>query len=159
MIGEHGSIDLLGLRPADRSVVVVEVKTDIASSEAIGRKLDEKALLAPQIVLERWRWTPTSVGRLVVMPCSMRLRRLVERHEVIGRMFPANAIAIRRWFATSFWSDVGAVVHLRYPPQESTRRRRAPIWVNHPGPSVDPAADGIMRHESAETDPIDSPGD
>ncbi len=95
--GERGSIDVLGLRPADRAIVVVEVKTDIASSEAIGRKVDEKARLAPQIVSERWGWTPTSVGRLVVMPDSMRLRRLVERHEVIGRMFPVDAIAIRRW--------------------------------------------------------------
>lgn len=95
--GERGSIDVLGLRPGERSIVVVEVKTDVASSEAVGRKVDEKARLAPGIVAERHGWTPTSVGRLVVMPESMRLRRLVERHAVIGRMFPVDALAIRRW--------------------------------------------------------------
>jgi hypothetical protein len=53
------------------------VKTDIASSEAIGRKVDEKARLAPAIVHARHGWTPVSVGRILVMPESMRLRRLV----------------------------------------------------------------------------------
>jgi transcriptional regulator with XRE-family HTH domain len=95
--GERGSIDVLGLRLTERSVVVVEVKTDVASTEALGRKLDEKARLAPRIVSERHGWMPTSVGRLVVMPDSMRLRRLVDRHHVIGRMFPVDAAAIRRW--------------------------------------------------------------
>ncbi len=95
--GERGSIDVLGLREAERSVVVVEVKTDVASSEAIGRKLDEKARLAPSIVSQRWGWTPIGVGRLLVMRDSTRLRRLIERHEVISRMFPVDARAIRRW--------------------------------------------------------------
>jgi transcriptional regulator with XRE-family HTH domain len=95
--GERGSIDILGLRSTDRAVVVIEVKTDVASSEAIGRKVDEKARLAPKIVAQRWGWSPVAVGRLVVMPDTMRLRRLVARHEVIGRMFPVDGIAIRRW--------------------------------------------------------------
>jgi transcriptional regulator with XRE-family HTH domain len=95
--GERGSIDLLGLNPAARAVVVVEVKTDIASSEAIGRKVDEKARLMSKIVAERHGWAPASIGRLIVMPESMRLRRLVDRHTIIGRMFPAKAIAVRSW--------------------------------------------------------------
>jgi transcriptional regulator with XRE-family HTH domain len=95
--GERGSIDVLGIQPATRSIVVVEVKTDIASSEAIGRKVDEKARLAPGIVAARHGWTAANVGRIVVMPESMRLRRLVERHPIIGRMFPVDAPSIRRW--------------------------------------------------------------
>lgn len=95
--GERGSIDVLGTRAAERAIVVVEVKTDIASSEAVGRKLDEKARLAPGIVRERLGWSPVSVGRLVVLPESMRLRRVVGRHPVLARMFPIDAAAIRRW--------------------------------------------------------------
>lgn len=97
VFGERGSIDVLGVRPADRAVVVIEVKTDLASSEAVGRKVDEKARLAPDVVAGRHGWTPVSVGRIVVMPDTNRLRRLVDRHEVIGRMFPVRALAIRRW--------------------------------------------------------------
>ena len=95
--GGRGSIDVLGRREVARSVVAVEVKTDVASSEAIGRKLDEKSRLAAGIVLRRWGWAPTNTARLLVMPDSTRLRQLVERHEVIGRMFPVDAIGIRRW--------------------------------------------------------------
>ena len=95
--GERGSIDVLGVRVAERAIAVVEVKTDIASSEAVGRKLDEKARLAPGIVAARYGWTAVSVGRIVVMPESMRLRRIVERSAVIGRMFPVDALAVRRW--------------------------------------------------------------
>lgn len=95
--GERGSIDVLGLRPDVRAIVVVEVKTDLASSEAVGRKLDEKARLGPAIVARRHGWGPTSVGRVLAMPGTMRLRRLVEGHPVIARMLPAGSVAVRRW--------------------------------------------------------------
>ena len=95
--GERGSIDVLGSMPSARAVVVVEVKTDVASTEQLGRKLDEKARLVPEIVGDRLGWRPTTVGRIVVMPETMRLRRLVQRHPVIGRMFPVDATAVRRW--------------------------------------------------------------
>ena len=95
--GERGSIDVLGLRPAARAIVVIEVKTDIASSEALGRKLDEKTRLAPRIVNNRLGWRAEHVGRVLVMPEAMRLRRLVERHPIIGRMHPGDALAVRKW--------------------------------------------------------------
>jgi transcriptional regulator with XRE-family HTH domain len=95
--GERGSIDVLGLRAAQRAIAVFEVKTDIGSSEAIGRKLDEKARLAPTIVERRHGWTPATVGRVLVMPESMRLRRVVASHPSIERMFPIDALGVRRW--------------------------------------------------------------
>ena len=124
--GERGSIDVLGMQAVRRACVVVEVKTDIASTEAVGRKVDEKARLAPGIVMARLGWTPTSVGRLLVMPESMRLRRLVERHQVIARMFPVDGVAIRRWLlrpsgataGTWFLSNTG-----REATRGSTRAR------------------------------------
>jgi hypothetical protein len=63
----------------------------------MGRKVDEKARLAPGIAVARYGWKATSVGRIVVMPDTRRLRRLVERHAVIGRMFPVDAVTVRRW--------------------------------------------------------------
>jgi len=95
--GERGSIDVLGLHPPSRSVVVIEVKTDLGSTEALGRKLDEKARLAPGIVRERFGWSPSVVARLLVMPDTMRLRRLVARHDTIRRMFPVSGVAVGRW--------------------------------------------------------------
>jgi DNA-binding XRE family transcriptional regulator len=124
--GERGSIDVLAIRPLDRAVAVIEVKTDVASAEAIGRKLDEKARLSPTIVMQRWRWQPVAVGRIVVMPDTMRLRRLVARHEVVGRMFPVDAVAIRRWLH----KPVGTLAGLWFisnsrPPTGRDKRGRA----------------------------------
>jgi transcriptional regulator with XRE-family HTH domain len=134
--GERGSIDVLGLRPDLHAVVVVEVKTDLVSSEAVGRKLDEKGRLGPSIVAQRHGWTPASVGRVLVMPGTMRLRRLVERHPVIGRMLPAGSVAVRRWLRR----PVGAMAGVWFlsdiaPRTPGDGRRVAPRRIR-PVPSV-----------------------
>ena len=118
--GERGSIDVLGLRPDLRAIVVVEVKTDLVSSEAVGRKLDEKARLGPGIVARRNGWTPAAVGRVLVMPGTMRLRRLVDRHPVIARMLPAGSVAARRWLA----QPVGAMAGVWFLSDMAPRTAR-----------------------------------
>jgi transcriptional regulator with XRE-family HTH domain len=95
--GERGSIDLLGLRADRLAAVVVEVKSAIPSSEATGRKLDEKARLTPAIVRSRVGWTPTSVARVLVVPDTMRLRRLLIATDALRRMLPGDFSALRRW--------------------------------------------------------------
>jgi transcriptional regulator with XRE-family HTH domain len=51
--GERGSIDVLGWRPDEAALVVVEVKSDLTSIEQTQRKHDEKVRLAARIVRER----------------------------------------------------------------------------------------------------------
>jgi len=116
--GERGSIDVLGLKPDARAAVVVEVKIDIASSEAVGRKVDEKARLVPKIVAIRYGWAPASIGRLLVMPESMRLRRLVDRHPVMGRMFPVGAVTVRRWLRVPAGAIAGLWFLSKYHPAD-----------------------------------------
>jgi hypothetical protein len=96
--GERGSIDVLATDRAHLAALVVEVKSDVASSEELGRKLDEKVRLAPGIVFERYGWRPRTVGRVVVMPEATRLRRLFDSGAgVLGRMFPATSRDLRAW--------------------------------------------------------------
>ena len=95
--GERGSIDVLGLKPEARAAVVIEVKSDIASTEAVGRKLDEKARLAPKIIRERVDWTPSDVATVLVMPDTDRLRRFFAGASVLSRMFPARSRAVVVW--------------------------------------------------------------
>lgn len=122
--GERGSIDVLGTSASARAVVVVEVKTDVASSEELGHKLDEKARLAPVIVEDRLGWRPTAVGRIVVMPETMRLRRLVQRHPVIGQMFPVDATAVRRWLRQPSGTFAGLWFLSDSHPGTAVRRER-----------------------------------
>jgi hypothetical protein len=95
--GERGSIDVLGFKPEARAAIVVEVKSDIAAAEAVGRKLDEKARLAPKIIRDRFGWTPGHVAAVLVMPDTDRLRRLVSATSVLSRMFPATSRAVVSW--------------------------------------------------------------
>jgi len=97
--GERGSIDVLATRSGSLAALVIEVKTELASAERIGRKLDEKARLAPKIVRDRLGWTPRVVGRLLVMPDRSRLRRTLDATPILARMFPDDGLATRRWLA------------------------------------------------------------
>lgn len=95
--GERGSIDVLGLRPVERACLIVEVKSTIASAEATGRKLDEKARLAPVVVAKREGWRPEVVGRVLVLPETSSLRRLMAASSALARMLPVDAAAVRAW--------------------------------------------------------------
>jgi transcriptional regulator with XRE-family HTH domain len=95
--GERGSIDVLGLRPVERACLIVEVKATIGSAESTGRKLDEKARLAPAIVERREGWRPETVGRVLVVPEATSIRRLFTREPILSRMLPIDAVAVRTW--------------------------------------------------------------
>jgi hypothetical protein len=144
--GERGSIDVLGVRPAERAIAVIEVKTDIPSSEAVGRKVDEKARLAPGIVATRHGWNASSVGRIVVMPDSSRLRRLVQRHAVIGRMFPVDALAIRLWLRRPSGALAGLWFLSGIAPETGRVTRTPVVRPVRPGSSVERASCAPAAH-------------
>jgi hypothetical protein len=98
--GERGSFDIVAFHAASRSLLVVEVKTDMPSAEATLRKLDEKARLAPKVVRVRLDWRPLSVSRLLVMPATATLRRRLARHAaVMGASLPTGTVVARRWLS------------------------------------------------------------
>ena len=96
--GERGSIDLVAWHAGSRTLLVVEVKTELVSVEATLRKLDEKVRLGPKIVGERLGWRPAAVAPLLVLPSDRTQRRHVERHAlVLDRALPIRGRAIRAW--------------------------------------------------------------
>ena len=97
--GERGSIDVLAGHATTRSVLVVEVKSELISIEELGRKLDEKTRLARrQLCRERFGWPPTGVGRLLVLPDLDSARRAVARSAaLLDGMFPARGPDVRQW--------------------------------------------------------------
>jgi transcriptional regulator with XRE-family HTH domain len=96
--GERGSIDVLAFHPGSRTLLVIEVKTEIASVEETIRRLDAKARLAPAIALERFGWRAARVSRLLAVLDSRTARRRVERHGVVlTRAFPLRGWAARSW--------------------------------------------------------------
>jgi transcriptional regulator with XRE-family HTH domain len=96
--GERGSYDILAFHTEAGAVLVVEVKTDLASVEGTLRKVDEKSRLAAKVAGERFGWPVRAVSRLLVMPELSTLRRRVARHEhIFGRAFPGRGAEVRRW--------------------------------------------------------------
>jgi len=97
--GERGSIDLLAGMRDRRAVLVEEIKTSLASVEATLRKLDEKVrLVAERLSRDQFGWTPTTVGRLLVLPDTTTARRQVAKHDGLLRIaLPARATEVRQW--------------------------------------------------------------
>ena len=101
IFGERGSIDLLSWHPGSRTLLVIELKTEITSVEATLRQHDVKVRLAPGIARERFGWDPQVVGRLLVLPESRTARRQVERHRsVFVRLYPMGNVDVRRGLTT-----------------------------------------------------------
>ena len=98
--GDRGSVDVLAFHPASASLLVIEVKTEIAAVEETLRKIDEKVRLAPNIARDRFGWTPRSLSRLLVLPDLSTLRRRVENQAaILDHVFPVRGRAVRSWVA------------------------------------------------------------
>jgi hypothetical protein len=115
--GDRGTIDILAWHAASRSLLVVEVKSELGSIEGTLRPLDIKFRLASKIARERFGWQPVTVGRIVVLPEDRTARRLVTRHAAVLRAsLPAGSRDVRSWLRSPsgtmgriwFLSDVGS---------------------------------------------------
>jgi hypothetical protein len=95
--GERGSIDLLAWHAATRSLLVVEIKTELTSAEATLRAHDTKHRLA-RVVAGRFAWKPATVSRLIVLPRGTANReRLLRLASLVGPTMTTDAWRIRGW--------------------------------------------------------------
>ena len=126
--GERGSVDILAGFQRTRTILVVEVKTELTSIEQLGRKVDEKVRLARQhLCKDRFGWTPTYAGRLLVLPDLDSRRRAVHRHSaVLDLAFPARGATVRTWLRHPV-GDLGGILFVAdmSPGTVSARRRGA----------------------------------
>lgn len=133
--GERGSIDVLAFHPAFGALVVVEVKSVIADTQATLHGLDRKARLARDIVKDR-PWTIRHVSRLLVVGASATSRRRVARLAgTFDVALPARGTTIRRWLAEPAAPLAGLLfvaddshhgARRRSPWRERVRRSRRP---------------------------------
>jgi transcriptional regulator with XRE-family HTH domain len=133
--GEHGSYDVLAFWPAPGILLVIEVKTDIPSAEAMLRKLDEKTRLGTDVARKRFGWRAKSVARLLVCPESATVRRRIARRPVFAATLPERNVAIRQWLRRPvgslagiwFFSERdGRVAISAVMPHERVRRTKSP---------------------------------
>ena len=141
--GERGSIDVLAFHPATRTLLVIEVKTEIVSVEETIRRLDQKTRLAPKIAAERFGWSAVAAGRLLAVMDTRTARRRVQRHgPVFGRSFPVRGWAARAWLRSPIG---GPGLLLFLTPTSGDGARRGPATVRRVArsrPRSGPAATG-----------------
>jgi hypothetical protein len=122
---ERGSIDLVAWHAASRTLLVVEVKTELVSVEETLRRHDAKVRLAANVVRERFGWSPVRVARLLVLPDASTPRRAVRRHDaVLSRAYPLRGTELSRWLASPAGS-AGGLVFL--PDTSGARGTRGPV--------------------------------
>jgi hypothetical protein len=95
--GERGVIDILAWNPAVRTLLVIEVKTEVVDVPEMLGTLDRKRRLGAYIARERG-WDPLIVGVWLVIAETSRNRRHVSSHQnMLRSALPADAWGMRRW--------------------------------------------------------------
>jgi transcriptional regulator with XRE-family HTH domain len=110
--GERGVIDVLAWHAATRTLLVIELKTDIVDINELMGTLDKKARLAPLVARERG-WDAVTVAVWVIVAEGVRNRRRVQSHVATLRAaLPSDGRSIDGWLrkpagalrCLSFWS-------------------------------------------------------
>jgi transcriptional regulator with XRE-family HTH domain len=111
--GERGAIDILAWHGSTRSLLVIELKTELVDIQDTVGTLDRKTRLAPRIAAERG-WDPASVSSWLVLAEGATNRRRVAAHaSMLRAAYPDDGRTIGRWLrvprgrvgALSFLSD------------------------------------------------------
>jgi transcriptional regulator with XRE-family HTH domain len=120
--GERGSIDVLAWHAPSRTLLVVEVKTELVSLEETIRKLDVKIRLAPEVAAERFGWKPAFRSHLLVLPDTSTQRRRVALHAaVLDLAMPVRGEELRAWIKAPDRS-VGGVLFVSLTTGAGTTR-------------------------------------
>lgn len=95
--GERGVIDGLAWHAATRSLLILELKSEIVDLNDLMGSVDRKRRLAAEIAASRG-WTASSVSSWVVVADGRTNRRTLARHAGTLRLkFPADGHAMAAW--------------------------------------------------------------
>jgi transcriptional regulator with XRE-family HTH domain len=114
--GERGVIDILAWHAETRSLLIIELKTELVDPQDLAATMGRRARLGAEIA-HRFGWRPLSVNTWVVISDTSTNRRRHARYRaMLGPVFRQDGRTMRRWLrqpagtiaALSFWSDVRA---------------------------------------------------
>lgn len=97
IFGERGVVDILAWHEPSRSLLVIEIKTELVDLQETLATLDRKIRLAPVIAKERG-WVPRSISAWLVIAESTTNRARVQAHAAMLRgALPDDGPALRAW--------------------------------------------------------------
>lgn len=155
--GERGVVDLVAWHAASRTLLLVELKTELADINDLLAVTDRRRRLAAHIA-EPFDWRPGVVAQWVVIAQSRTNERRLAAHRTMLRVaFPADGRAVAGFLA----NPRGPLAAMSFLPDSggsSTRRRAAPRFrVRSAGPSVatgtEPAQRQAKTHDGGHEGP------
>jgi len=124
--GERGAIDVLAWHEPTRSLLVIELKTELADIQEMVSTLDRKERLAAQVAKERG-WSPLTISVWLLIAESPRNRRTVGGHSAMLRSrFPADGHAMVSWLRRPV-GKIHALSFLSSTRPTGTGQRLAPV--------------------------------
>ena len=97
--GERGIVDLVAWHPATRTLLLVELKTELADINDLLGVTDRRRRLAGHIA-EPLGWTPTTIGQMIILADGRtNRRRLAQHHALLRAAFPSDGRSIPGWLA------------------------------------------------------------
>jgi transcriptional regulator with XRE-family HTH domain len=130
--GERGVIDILAWHAETRSLLIIELKTELVDPQELVATMHRRVRLGRQIA-NQLGWSPATISAWVVISDTRTNHRRVTRHSGLLRAaFPADGHAMRSWLrrptgriaALSFWTDVHPNAARRAPGQVKRVRTR-----------------------------------
>jgi transcriptional regulator with XRE-family HTH domain len=126
IFGERGAIDILAWHAPTRTLLVIELKTELVDVQETVGTLDRKVRLAAKVAAERG-WVPETVGVWLVVAESATNRRRVAAHRAMLRSaYPADGRAMTGWLAAPR-GRIAALSFLSSTRQVSTNRGLAQV--------------------------------
>jgi hypothetical protein len=135
-----------------RTLLVVEVKSELGSVEGVLRPLDVKVRWAAKVARTRFGWNAARVCRLVVFPEDRTVRRQVERHAaVFDAALPARSREAAAWLreprgmlrAICFLSAARGTCTSRNPSARRRVRPTASPVAERGGSAAQPSAEAL----------------
>ena len=96
--GDRGSVDVLAWHAGARVLLLIEVKSELESLEAVLRSMDVKTRVVPALLARDRGWRGQSIGSVLVLPDDSASRTAVARSSpVFDVALPGRTIMVRRW--------------------------------------------------------------
>ncbi len=119
--GERGIIDLVGWHAGRRTLLVIELKTEIVDVQALIGAVDRYRRLAPRAVADRG-WRPQQVSTWVFLAESRTNHRALAAHATVLRAaFRADGRGLAGWLADPM-ARVDGLTFLPYVLPRNARR-------------------------------------
>jgi transcriptional regulator with XRE-family HTH domain len=149
--GDRGSVDVVAWHAAAQALLLIEVKSELVSLEAVLRSMDVKIRVVPRLLERDRRWQARIVGSVMVLPDESRSRRAVESlATVFDIALPSRTVAVRRWLGR----PLGPIRGIWFLADTNTRR-----VVRNSGSAGRVSRPEVPRIHAQERAAADSPGE